>query len=78
MLLLGRLTNFLVIAQNKATYIFESKFVNVFFKNVYVAWPTKSQWSPYLNAFISYTVFTTVYSLILLKLQCLKEKVLNS
>ena len=35
---------------------------------MHVAWPTKRQLSPYLNAFISCTVFVTaVYSLILLK-----------
>ena len=63
MLLLVCLTNFpflLVIAQNKATNIFESE---MFPLKMYVAWPTKRQLSPYLNAFISCTVFVTaVYS----------------
>lgn len=66
-------------AQNKATNIFESEFKNVSFENVYVAWLTKRQLSPYLNAFISYTVVVSViYSLILLKLQYLKKKFLNN
>ena len=45
---------------------------------MYVARPTKGQLRPYLNAFISCTVFVTaVYGLIHLKWQCLKEKFLN-